>query len=173
MIKNVQILLYGILASIVFLTLAGCGGGGGGNDYIPATIHTTAVAKVKLNGDLAGKAISGAEFTMTLPANVTPATVDGYVTPSGTFSDSTIAPLVTYVPAVGTTPGTVRIVVSNSVNGGVTTAGEVATVMLQLANGATPTPPNFVLDSVPVKVIDTFGNSMPGMSAVVSGVTLQ
>jgi hypothetical protein len=171
MINQGRMLICGMLVSIVFLSLTGCGGGG--SDSIPATTYTKATAKVKLSGDLAGKAIAGAEFTMTLPANVTPASVNGYVTPSGTFAGSTIAPLVTYVPVAGATPGTVHIIVSSSVESGVTTAGEVATIVLNLANGATPTAPNFVLDSVSVKVIDTFGNSIPGMTASVAGVTLQ
>lgn len=168
MIKHI---FYPIIFSLLLLVIAGCGGGG--SNESPDTSYTKATVKINLNGDLAGKAISGAEFTMTLPANVTPASVNGYVTPSGTFAGSTIAPLVTYIPAVGTTPGTVHIVVSNSVEAGVTTAGEVATVVLKLANGTAPTPPSFVLDSVPVKVIDTLGNSIPGMTASVAGVTLQ
>ncbi|HIJ86186.1 MAG TPA: hypothetical protein HPP97_00720 [Desulfuromonadales bacterium] len=172
MTKNMYNLLCGILASTVFLTLAGCGGGGDSN-YIPPTVYTSAVAKVKLNGELAGKAISGAEFTMTLPANVTPASATGFVTPTGTFAGSTIAPIVTYIPASGPTPGTVHVVVSSSVEAGVATAGEVATVMLHLANGATPTAPSFSFDSVATTVIDTLGNPITGMTASVAGVTLQ
>jgi uncharacterized repeat protein (TIGR02543 family) len=145
---------------------------------IPPIVYTTATLKINLNGDLGGKAIAGAGFTLTLPANVTPATVNGavatsVVTSSGTFAGSTIAPIVTYIPATGTTPGTLQIIVSNSVDAGVTTAGEVATVALQLINGAAPVAANFTLNSVPVTVIDTLGNSVAGMTASVAGVTLQ
>jgi uncharacterized repeat protein (TIGR02543 family) len=139
---------------------------------------TSATLKINLSGDLAGKAISGAEFTLTLPANVTPTTVGGevatsVVTPSGTFAGSSIAPVVTYTPAVGAAPGTVHVVVTNSVPTGVMTAGEVATINLQLSNGAAPVVTDFALNSVPVVVIDTLYNPIAGMTASVAGVTLQ
>ena len=73
----------------------------------------------------------------------------------------------------GAAPGTVHIVVTNSVLAGVSTLGEVATITLQLANGATPTTANFSLNSVPVIVVDTLYNPVAGMTASVAGVTLQ
>lgn len=138
---------------------------------------TTATLKINLTGDPAGKAISGAEFTLTLPANVSPATVNGavassVVTPSGTFAGSSIAPIVTYIPAAGAVPGTLHVVVTNDVLAGVTTAGEVATITLQLANGAAPLVTDFALNSV--IVIDTLYSPIAGMTtASVVGVALQ
>lgn len=167
MIKQI---LLGMLFSLTLLILAACGDGGTSN-----TASTTATLKINLSGDLVGKAIAGAGFTLTLPANVTPppASVNGVVTPSGTFAGSTIAPIVTYTPAAGTTPGSVQILVLSSIPAGVTTVGEVATVTLQLANGAAPVAANFALNSVPVTVIDTLGAPVAGMTASVAGVTLQ
>ena len=137
---------------------------------------TTATLKINLSGDLAGKAISGAEFTLILPANVTPATASGVVatgvvTLSGTFAGSSIAPVVTYVPAAGAVPGTLHVIVTNDVLAGVTTADEVATITLQLANGVAPVVADFALNSV--IVIDTLYNPIAGMTASVAGVTLQ
>jgi len=173
MIKDIQ---RGIILSLTLMVLSACGGGGTGTTVPPATVYTTATLKINLSGDLAGKAISGAEFTLTLPANVTPAMVSGVVatsvvTPSGTFVGSTIVPIVTYIPAVGATPGTVHVIVSNSLSAGVTTVGEVATITLQLANGAAPLVTDFALNSV--IVIDTLYNPITGMTASVAGVTLQ
>lgn len=166
--------LFGIVFALTLLILAACGSGDGAGSIV----YKTATLKINLNGDLAGKAIAGAEFTLTLPDNVTPATVNGavatgVVTPSGTFAGSSITPVVTYIPAAGITPGTVQIVVSNSAAAGVTVAGEVATVTLQLTNGAAPTAANFTLNNSPVTVIDTLGNPVAGMTATVAGVTLQ
>jgi hypothetical protein len=64
-----------------------------------------------------------------------------------------------------------QIIVSSTASPDVTTAGEVATITLKLANGTTPSATNFVLSSV--SVIDTLGNPVAGMSASVVEVTLQ
>jgi hypothetical protein len=164
-----QIFLASVL-SIALLILAACGD----NSTHTNTITTV---KVALSGNLAGQAISGAGFTMTLPANVTPAMTGGttvaisVVTPSGTFAGSTLAPIVTYSPAVGATPGSLQIIVPSSVPAGVTIVGEVATITLQLANGANPTIADFSVNSV--SVTNTFDAPITGMSALVSAVTLQ
>lgn len=163
-----------IAFSLIFLILGACGS----DNSQSVTPKTTATLKINLNGDLAGKSITGAEFTLTLPANVTPATVGGVVassvvTASGTFAGSSIAPVVTYTPAAAGAAGTVHIVVSSSVPTGVATAGEVATVILQLAGGAAPVVADFTFNSAPVNVIDTLGNPVAGMTATVAGVTLQ
>jgi hypothetical protein len=165
----------GIVLFLVLLILAACGSGGGAGT---GTNYTTVTLKINLNGDLGGKAIIGAGFTLTLPSNAAPAMVngvvaDGVVKLSGTFADSTIPPVVTYTPATGTIPGKLLIGVANSVPAGVTTVGEVATVTLQLTNGAALSAVNFVLDSVSVSVFDLNGNPVSGMTASVSGVTLQ
>ncbi len=165
-------ILLSVLFPLTLLILTACGGG---ETSVP--VRTTAVLKVNLSGNLGNKAIAGASFTLTLPANVTPATVNNavatsVVTPSGTFAGTTIAPVVTYTPAAGTTSGTMQIVVTSSIAAGVITAGEVATITLQLANGAVPAAVDFSLSSVPVNVIDTLGNTVPGITANVSEVTV-
>jgi hypothetical protein len=169
--SNMKNIILGLVMIFALFTLTACGGGSD-------TVYRAATLKVSLTGDLGGKSIAGTELTLTLPGNVTPATVNNsvagsVVTTSGTFSGSSIIPMVTYIPATGTTPGTVSIVLSSSAAEGVKTVGEVATITLQLANGATPAAADFKLDSVPVKVIDTIGNPVSGMTAAVSGVTLQ
>lgn len=168
MVKNITL---GIVLLFALLTLSACGGGTPTN-----TGYTKIILKINLDGDLGGKAIIGTGFSLTLPSNVTPDTVNGavaagVVNPSGTFADSTIAPIVTYIPATATNPGKMLIGVANSVDAGVTTVGEVATVTLQLTGGAALAAANFVLNSVPVSVIDTFGNSVEGMAVSVAGVT--
>jgi len=107
---------------------------------------------------------------------VTPATVNGavaanVVTPSGTFAGSTIAPIVTYTPATSGALGSLQIVEANSVPAGITTVGEIATITLQLANGAAPSAADFTVSSV--SVFDTFAAPIAGFSASVAGVTLQ
>jgi hypothetical protein len=171
--NHIQTALFLIMSMILLILLTACGGG----DNSTATAATTATLKINLNGDPGGKAIIGAGFTLTIPANVTPEMVNGVVaasvvTPSGAFAGSTIAPIVTYIPATGTTPGMVQIVLSSSAPAGVTTVGEVATVTLRLSGGAAPVAANFSLNNVPVTVIDTFGNTLNGMTASVAGVTL-
>lgn len=170
-----QILL-GIILSFSLLTLAACGGGGGSDVVLLPTVKTSATVKVSLSGTLGADAIAGAAFTLTLPANVTPAMTGGIVaisvvTPSGTFAGSTIAPIVTYTPTVGVTPGTLQIVAANSFPAGVTTVGEIVTIVLQLANGATPAATDFPVSNV--SVTNTLGDPIAGMSASVTGVILQ
>lgn len=167
----IKIILFSFVFSANILILSACGGGG-------ATTATTATLKINLNGDSGGKTIIGAGFTLTMPNNVTPAQVNNVVassvvTPSGTFAGSSIAPIVTYLPAAGTTPGTVQIVLSNLAVDGVPAVGEVATITLQLSNGAVPIAADFALNSVPVVVIDPLGNVVVGMTASAVSVTLQ
>jgi hypothetical protein len=171
--NHIQTSLFLIMPMILLILLTACGGGSDNS----TTTTTKATLKINLNGDPGGKAIIGAGFTLTLPTNVTPEMVNGVVaasvvTPSGAFAGSTIAPIVTYIPATGTTPGAVQIVLSSSAPAGVTTVGEVATVTLHLSGGVAPVAANFSLNSVPVTVIDTFGNTVAGMTASVVGVVL-
>lgn len=174
MIKYIQL---GFVVIFTSLILTACGGGSNNGGGV-GQAHTKATLKITLDGDLGNNIIAGIGFTLTLPADVTPAMVNGavatnVVTPSGTFANTTIAPIVIYTPASGTTSGTVQTIIPSSINPGVTTVGEVATITLQLANGVAPVAANFSLNSVPANVIDTFGNTLAGMSASVSKVTLQ
>lgn len=167
-----------IIKSILLLAvvcLPACGGGGGGSTTPPAP--TKAVLKINLTGTLPTSfAMSGLGMTVTLPANVTPEVVAGVVaatvvTPSGTFAGGTqTAPV--YVAASGGSPATLQIVLVNAVPAGVTQVGEVATVTLQLANGAAPASSAFAVNGV--TVIDTLGNSnATAMGAIVASVILQ
>lgn len=167
--KNI---ILSVILSFSLLALAACGGGESGD---PA--KTTATVKVSLNGPLGANTIAGAGFTLTLPANVTPALTSGVVaagviTPSGTFAGGTYVTPVAYAPAAGATPGKLEIQVANSVPTGVTTAGEIVTITLQLANGASPVAADFPVSSVSV-INNTPGAPIAGMSASVNSVTLQ
>ena len=169
-------ILLGIILSFSLLTLAACGGGGSDAVLLP-TAKTTATVKVSLNGTLGVDTIGGADFSLTLPANVTPAMTGttvaiSVVAPSGTFAGTTFAPDVTYTPVNGATPGKLKILVTNSVPAGVTTVSEIATITLQLANGATPAAVDFPVSSVSV-ISHPAGVAIAGMSASVTSVTLQ
>ena len=178
-----NILLH-IALTLVLLTISACGGGGGGgagntagaggvSSETTPTSKTTARLTVSLNGTLpASTAIAGAVFTLTLPAGVTPANTNGIVTsgvvtPSGTFVGGTQTP-----PVYTATSGTLQVTLANSIPAGVTQVGEVATITLQLANGATPTVGSFGVSGV--SVIDaTLYAPIAGMNAVVANITLQ
>lgn len=176
-----NILLY-LALILTLLTLFACGGGGSipttTTTTTPPAAKTTATLTIDLTGTLpASTAIAGADFTLTLPANVTPATTGGIVatsvvTNSGTFSGSTLVPQVTNTAAVSPTPGTLRVILSSSAAGGVTQVGTVATITLQLANGAVPTTGSFSVSAVSVTDAVLY-NQVGGMGASVASVTLQ
>lgn len=175
--KNIRLHL---AMTLTLLTLAACGGGGdgGGDSQIqqPA-VKTTAKLTINLTGLLpASSAIAGADITLTLPANVTPAMANGAVstaavTLSGTFAGGTQTPPV-YTAAVGNSPGTLKMTLVNPVQSGVTQVGEVATITLQLANDAAPTVASFGVSAVSVVDATLYG-TISGMGASVTGVTLQ
>ncbi|ABQ24972.1 hypothetical protein [Geotalea uraniireducens] len=162
-----------LLLTLTLLTLAACGGGGGGGTT--DTTKTTATVKIALSGTLpAGTAIAGAALTLTLPDNVIPELVNGavagsVVTPSGVFAGGALVPVV-YKEATASSPGMVVIALASAATTGVAETGEVATVTLRLTNSAAPTAGSFTLDQ---KVTDTSGKVVSGLSAIVSGVTLQ
>jgi len=172
----IQHILKYLILTLSLLTLAACGGGGGdgGGDTTAAT-KTTATVKIILSGTLpADTAIAGAVLTLTLPDNVTPELVGGavaasVVTPSGVFAGGALIPVV-YKEATASAPGRVVIVLASAAATGVAATGEVATVTLRLTNSAAPTAGNFTLDQ---KVTDTSGKVISGLTAAVSGMTLQ
>ena len=139
---------------------------------------TVAALKINLTGTLpAATAISGAGFTITLPANVAPALTNGAVASgavslSGTFSGSTISPQVVYTAATATASGTLKVTFASSSASGVTQVDEVVTITLQLSNGATPTAVSFGLSGV--SVVDTaLYDTISGMGVNIGSVTLQ
>jgi hypothetical protein len=148
------------------------------NFALNSLAKTTAILTINLTGPSlpTNTGIAGATFTITLPANVTPAMINsavanGVVTPSGTFAGGTQTPPV-YTVATASNPGTINVTLANPVTAGVTQVGEVATITLQLANGATPNAASFGLSAV--NVIDaTLYNVISGMGAIVANVTLQ
>ena len=173
-----NILLY-LAMALTLLTLTACGGGGGtaGQNSQP-TAKATATLTINLTGSLpASTTISGANFTITLPANVTPALTNGavatgVVTLTGTFAGSTLAPQVVYTAATSNAPGTLRVILASSAAAGLPQVGEMATIALQLANGAVPTASSFVVSGD--SVIDaTLYAPITGMNVVVANVTLQ
>jgi hypothetical protein len=175
-----NILLY-LAMTLTLLILAACGGGGGGgaaDQNPPPTAKTTATLTINQTGSLpASTTISGADFTITLPANVTPAMTNGavatgVVTLTGTFAGGTLAPQVVYTPATTNAPGTLKVILASSAAAGLSQVGEMATITLQLANGAVPTAGSFVVSGD--SVIDaTLYAPITGMNVVVANVTLQ
>lgn len=165
-----------IILSLTLLILAACGGGGGGGGG--SNGPSTVTLKINLAGTLpASTAISGADFTVTLPANVTPVLTNGVVATnvvanSATFAGSTLSPQVTYAAATASNPGTLRVILSSSDLVGVAQVGEAATITLQLANGVAPTTANFGLSAISVFDVSLY-NHISGMNASIASVTLQ
>lgn len=161
---------------LAILALTACGGGGGTTTpNAPAASKSTALLTINLTGALpVGTTVSGAIFTVTLPANVTPALTTagdvalGVITPSGTFAGSTLSPQATYTAATGE----LKVILSNSVPAGVNQVGEVAKITLQLANGAEPAVASFGVSAASVIDATVYG-VIGGMGVSVAGVTLQ
>jgi hypothetical protein len=180
--SNMKNILIYLAMTLALLTLAACGGGGGGDNGTAGqnpqpTAKTTAALKINLTGTLPDSAaIAGTDFTLTLPANVTPAMTNGAVSTgvvslSGTFAGGTQTPPV-YTAATESAPGTLKVILVNPINSGVTQVGEVATITLQLANSAAPTTGSFGVSAV--SVIDAaLYNTISGMGASVADVSLQ
>lgn len=178
--NNMKRYLLYLAVTMTLLVLAACGGGGGGaaaDQNQP--VKTTATLKISITGALpVGSAIAGADFTVTLPANVTPALSNGVVTSgvvanSVTFAGSTFTPLVTYSAASGNIPGTLRVILTHSDTNGITQIGEAATITLQLANGAVPTVASFGIGTDSVIDALLYKSAIGGMGVSVAGVTLQ
>lgn len=177
--KNIQLYVTSVLVLLI-LTACGSGGGGGdngstGQNQQPAP-KTKATLKLNLTGTLpVGAAMSGVDYVITLPANVTPqlannAVAEGVVTSSGVFASSSVNVL--YTAASAGSPGTFRVTVTSNDVGGASQIGEVSTIVLQLANGATPTVGSFGVSDT--SVVDTsLYNTISGMAVTVTGVTLQ
>lgn len=77
-----------------------------------------------------------------------------------------------YTPATASALGTINVILASSATTGVTQVGEVATITLQLSNGATPTASSFSISSVSVIDAD-FYNTISGMGANVASVILK
>jgi hypothetical protein len=163
---------------LTLLVLAACGGGGGTADQNQPA-KTTATLKISITGALpTGSAIAGADFTLTLPANMTPTFSNGVlasdvVANSVTFAGSTFTPLVTYSAASGNIPGTLRVILTHSATNGITQVGEAATITLQLANGAVPTVASFGIGTDSVIDALLYNSAIGGMGVAVASVTLQ
>lgn len=129
--------------------------------------------KISLTGTPpAATAIAGAEFVLTLPAGLTPATLDasGSVVPSGLFSTGAFVG-VNYIPATIGESGTMNISVTDG-GDGITETGEIATVILNRISGAVPAISDFPLSND--SVFDTNnGVSIAGINVVVTSVSMQ
>jgi hypothetical protein len=174
--------------SLLLLTLlAACGGGGGGSSSPnslsnnPSSGNQTsakATVKIAISGTLpAGIAISGVGVTVALPAGVTVATdssgavVTGSVTPSGIFASGTQTTPIYTAASVGNL-ASLKICTASSKAAGESQAGEIATLVVNLANGSVPTADNFVLSDLVVVDASTYGK-ITGISGSVTTVTLQ
>jgi hypothetical protein len=166
--------------TLTLIILTACGGGGGTDvaGQNPSNVKTTATLKITQTGSLpAAKTISGTDFTITLPVNVTPVMTNGavatsVVTPTGTFAGSSLAPQVTYTPATASTSGTLRVILASSDAAGLSLVGEVATITLQLTNNAAPGATSFIVSGD--TVFDaTLYSPIAGMNVIVSNLTLQ
>lgn len=158
----------------LLIALAACGGGSSAS----TPTYTNATVKIAIAGALpAGTNISGVGVTVTLPAGVTIATdisgavAAGAVTPSGIFATGTqTAPI--YTAANGANQATLKLGMASGTVAGENQAGEIATVVFNLASGTVPTSADFSLSDLVVVNATTY-NSIPGFSGSVTSVILQ
>jgi len=141
-------------------------------------INTQVSFRLNLTGALpTGSAVSGAYCTLTLPDGVAPALSGGNPAPgvvllSGGFAGSSIAPQLVYTPAAGASPGTLRVILATSQAAGVSQAGEVATVTLEIPTGGVYSEASFGVSAAGVVDVAR-SDQIAGMSVAVTNLVLQ
>ena len=135
-----------LLVMAILPMIAGCGGGGGGDNAAP--LPTAATLKLSSQGTMpVGKAVSGIDVTIELPAGATVKTTSGVVdatvvVASGllTTATSSMSPI-TYTPAAGATKAKLDFTIASTALAGVQ-VGEYATITLILS-GVNPAVTDF------------------------------
>lgn len=148
------------LLTVIFVSVAACGGGEGGGSASP----TKAIVKVGTEGTVTSQ-INGIEVIVSLPAGVTvkatanpPQTDSNVVTGTGKASSPDLE-LGTYLPE----SGTVTVYVFNTTGIAV---GEFATVNCDIAAGVSPHTADFGVSSL--KASDLDGNIISGLSPTIT-----
>jgi hypothetical protein len=157
------------------VTLAACGGSEtkAANPSQQVT-KSKATVQVKLTGTLpAATAISGVEFTINLPTNITPKNINGIVDsdvviPSGVFAGSATSTQCIY----SATETTLKVIITSSVETGVTAIGEVATITLPLTNNSVPSTSSFSIASSRVFDVATI-SAISNIGMTVGNVTFE
>jgi hypothetical protein len=136
---------------------------------------STATLKISITGTLpASTTFTGTQFTLTLPANVAPAIITGTETASDSVGISGL-----FTPNIGESPGvataryiaaTGKLLVAAIKSVGVAQTGEILTIHLKCTNGAAPTVSDFAISGS--LVVDSNANTLTGLSATVSSVTM-
>jgi hypothetical protein len=149
-----------LLAGVILLVLAGCGGGEGGTAAPP----TKAVVKVIILGTIDTGAIKGVEVTLCLPDGVTVGaddtgkTDDGVVVASGEAAGGDAYVSARYTTAAGSESGMVKAVIVKTSGFG---AGEFLTVNCDLPAGGSVSSTDFNL--LDFKPVDENGAAIEGL----------
>lgn len=162
------------LLGLTMAVVTSCGGGGSSSSTNtpppPATSHTATV-KLATSGTPSAQ-LAGVGVTLVLPSGVTPAlNTDGSVATSVSgvaAPGSMLAPI--YTPATDTAKGTIRFVLASKITAGFG-AGEFATITLVVAPGYNPSVSDFATSGL--ATIDVRGNSATGLTATVTGLSVQ
>lgn len=151
------------------LLLSACGGGGGSSSSPTPTpsVPTRAIIKVSTANVPTGTLVGGVQFSIVLPAGVTPSVLsgndaNGSVVASGNAANGTLAASSYDATTRTLTPGIVNVGFAS---------GEFMTITCALAAGTTVTAANFQV-SVAGVYDSVNGNIIPGATCQI-GVTLQ
>lgn len=165
-----------LFQAMLIIVIAACGGNGGSSASIPAQPgYSTAVVKVCLNGSLPAKtAISGVGFSLRFPGSFVPATSGNttaawVVTPAGIFKESMLLPPI-YKKSAADNTGNLQIILAHTSPAGTTQTGELATIILQLQGGSTPSSADFIVQNP--TIVDLVGNTITEMTVNVTTVEL-
>jgi hypothetical protein len=167
-------IFYYLILTMCLTALSACGSSESTTGTSGQTAKSVAILSISLTGVLPpATAISGADFTINLPANVIPKITNGsvdteVVVTSGIFAGTTLSPVSVY----SATESSLRVILPCSVLTGITQVGEAATITLLLSNNATPSATSFSVSSPVVFDVAT-NSSISSLGIAITNVTLQ